>query len=69
MYGVAQQQGYGGSQQQGYAGPQGGQQSGVVGSGEGGSRTDVEQGQTQQLPPRPQQAKAKVMGMLDRFRR
>ncbi|KAI4673229.1 uncharacterized protein J4E88_008841 [Alternaria novae-zelandiae] len=39
------------------AGPQ---QSGFVGS-------DVEQGQSQELPPRP--AKAKIMGVLDRFRR
>lgn len=61
MYGVAQQTGYG-------SGVQGGQQSGVVGSGRNNGG-DVEQGQTQQLPPRPQQAKAKVMGMLDRFRR
>ncbi|RYN64563.1 hypothetical protein AA0118_g3796 [Alternaria tenuissima] len=36
------------------------QQSGVIGA-------DVEQGQTQELPPRP--AKAKLMGVLDRFRR
>lgn len=36
------------------------QQSGVIGA-------DVEQGQTQELPPRP--AKAKIMGVLDRFRR
>jgi hypothetical protein len=42
--------------------PQGAQQSGVVGS-------DVEQGQSQQLPPRPQQAKAALRGMVDRFRR
>jgi hypothetical protein len=48
-----------------YGAPQQGgmQQSGVVGSG------DAEQGvgQTQELPPRP--AKAKIMGVLDRFRR
>jgi hypothetical protein len=50
---------YGGS-----APPQGQQQSGVVG------RSDVEQGQTpEQLPPRPQQAKAALRGMVDRFRR
>jgi heme/copper-type cytochrome/quinol oxidase subunit 1 len=40
------------------------QQNGVVGSGSG----DVEQGTTtQELPPRP--ARAKLTGMLDRFRR
>ncbi|KAF1840454.1 uncharacterized protein K460DRAFT_208773 [Cucurbitaria berberidis CBS 394.84] len=49
-------------------GPQGGpQQSGVVG---GSSTADVEQGQqTQQLPPRPQAAKAKILGLVERFRR
>jgi hypothetical protein len=47
-----------------YAAPQGQQQSGVVGAG------DVEQGQTsQQLPPRPQQAKAVLKGVLGRFKR
>lgn len=48
--------------------PQGGQQSGVVG-GNGSGNGDVEMGQTQALPPRPQAAKAKIMGVLDRFRR
>jgi hypothetical protein len=44
--------------------PQGPQQSGVVGA-------DVEQGhsESQQLPPRPQQARAALRGMVDRFRR
>jgi len=45
--------------------PQGPQQSGVVGD-------DVEQGSGQgqsQLPPRPQQAKEKLKGIVGRFRR
>jgi hypothetical protein len=46
-----------------YAAPQGQQQSGVVGG------ADVEQGQSQQLPPRPQQAKAVLKGVLGRFKR
>ncbi|OAL56043.1 hypothetical protein IQ07DRAFT_639667 [Pyrenochaeta sp. DS3sAY3a] len=51
-------------------GPQGGQQSGVVGgNGRGSGNGDVEMGQTQALPPRPQAAKAKIMGVLERFRR
>lgn len=41
------------------------QQSGVIGSEN--RMGDVEHGQTQELPPRP--AKAKLVGMLDRFRR
>ncbi|KAF1946304.1 hypothetical protein EJ02DRAFT_450745 [Clathrospora elynae] len=46
-----------------YGAPQAGpQQNGVV-----GSNVDVEQGQTQELPPRP--AKAKIMGMLGKLRR
>jgi hypothetical protein len=50
-----------------YGAPQTAQESGVVG---GSSRHgDVEQGQTQQLPPRPQQAKAALKGLVDRFRR
>ena len=49
-----------------YGAPQGGQQSGVVGTS---ASVDVEQGQTQPLPPRPQAAKAKVMGFVERFRR
>lgn len=55
----------------GVAMPQGQQQSGVVGSGSGmgGGNGDVEQQQGQQLPPRPQQAKAALRGMLDRFRK
>jgi hypothetical protein len=48
---------------QGASAPQGPQQSGVVGA-------DVEQGQqNQELPPRPQQARAALRGMVDRFRR
>ena len=58
---------YGAPQGQGVTMPQGGQQSGVVGSS---GSADVEQGQTtQQLPPRPQQAKAALRGFVDRFRR
>jgi hypothetical protein len=49
-----------GAPPQGVAQQAGPQQSGVIGA-------DVEQGQTQELPPRP--AKAKIMGVLDRFRR
>ncbi|KAH3948309.1 hypothetical protein HBI56_126510 [Parastagonospora nodorum] len=45
-----------------YSTPQGPQQSGVVGG-------DVEQGQSQALPPRPQQAKEKLRGIVGRFRR
>lgn len=50
-----------------YGAPQGPQQSGVVGG-------DVEQGNGQsqsqsQLPPRPQQAKEKLKGIVGRFRR
>lgn len=53
--------------QYGAPGPQGAQQSGVVGS----SSTDVEQGQqSSSLPPRPPQAtKAKITGLLDRFKK
>jgi hypothetical protein len=50
-------------------GPQyasGPQESGVV---NGGGHGDVEQGQSQQLPPRPQQAKEKLKGIVGRFRR
>jgi len=45
-----------------YQAQQGAQQSGVVRSGS-------EQGQTQELPPRPQQAKAALRGFVDRFRK
>jgi hypothetical protein len=41
------------------------QESGVVRNDMG----DVEQGQSQQLPPRPQQAKEKLKGIVGRFRR
>jgi hypothetical protein len=62
MYGAPQGQ-FGAPQ-----GMQGGQQSGVVGSGSG--QADVEgQTQQQQLPPRPQQAKAVLKGFVDRFRK
>lgn len=69
MYGAPAPQGQYGQGQ----GMQGGQQSGVVGSGSAnnGGQGDVE-GQTQQqqqLPPRPQQAKAVLRGFVDRFRK
>lgn len=49
--------------------PQGAQQSGVVGSSTH-STADVEQGQSQALPPRPPQAaKTKILGVLERFRK
>jgi len=56
----------------GVAGPQGGQQSGVVGAGEGASGSgpvDQAESSTQGLPPRPETAKTKLMGMVGRFRR
>ncbi|KAJ4355280.1 hypothetical protein N0V95_003035 [Ascochyta clinopodiicola] len=49
-----------------YGAPVGGQQSGVV----GGSAGDVEQGRTEELPPRPpQKVKAVLKGFTDRFRK
>ncbi|CAO2657001.1 Nn.00g058040.m01.CDS01 [Neocucurbitaria sp. VM-36] len=50
-----------------YGAPQGGaQQSGVVGAS---GTADVEQGETQALPPRPQAAKTRIMGFVERLRR
>lgn len=51
-----------------YGAPQGAQQSGIVGASQP-VNGDVEAQNQPQLPPRPQAAKAKIMGFVERFKK
>ncbi|KAF2846833.1 hypothetical protein T440DRAFT_220222 [Plenodomus tracheiphilus IPT5] len=68
------QGGGGGVEMSGYGAPQGGQVNGVVGANtgdveQGGSSGMQSQSQTPGLPPRPETARTKLMGVVGRFRR